>query len=221
MEKTDVIVVVAHFCENLDWIKTIDLPTWIYVKGTKPEKLPAHAKIVEELPNVGREPHTFCHYVLENYDNLPDYTILLQGDPLDHIKRPLNEYLHQLLDTMRMEGGGDIKSEYEPVYDDVHYCNGTGHPSHPGLPLGKAYTSLLGQDPPETFYFPRGGQFIVSRERIRTCTPTFWTILRDVLGREQNPTMAFIMERLWGYILGDAAQMERIYRKYFGKTHGS
>jgi hypothetical protein len=36
------------------------------------------------LTNVGREGHTFFKYIYDNYDNLDDYTIFLQGHPYDH-----------------------------------------------------------------------------------------------------------------------------------------
>jgi len=38
------------------------------------------------LNNVGRESHTYLHYILENYDNLPDEILFSQYDPLNHFK---------------------------------------------------------------------------------------------------------------------------------------
>jgi hypothetical protein len=40
---------------------------------------------IKKLPNVGREAGTYCTYIIENYDNLPDYMIFTQGNPCDHI----------------------------------------------------------------------------------------------------------------------------------------
>lgn len=36
------------------------------------------------LPNVGRESHTFIHYIINNYDNLPDEILFSQFSPMDH-----------------------------------------------------------------------------------------------------------------------------------------
>lgn len=36
------------------------------------------------LPNVGREGHTYLHYIVENYNNLPDEILFSQYDPSDH-----------------------------------------------------------------------------------------------------------------------------------------
>ena len=37
-----------------------------------------------KLNNVGREGHTYYKYIYDNYDNLADYTIFLQGCPFGH-----------------------------------------------------------------------------------------------------------------------------------------
>jgi hypothetical protein len=47
-------------------------------------------KLIEEdyneilMENVGREGHTYYSHIVNNYDNLDDYTIFLQGNPFDH-----------------------------------------------------------------------------------------------------------------------------------------
>jgi hypothetical protein len=38
------------------------------------------------LPNLGRESHTYIHYIIENYNNLPDEILFSQYDPEDHFK---------------------------------------------------------------------------------------------------------------------------------------
>jgi hypothetical protein len=37
--------------------------------------------IVNNLPNLGREAHTYLTYCINNYDNLPDFVTFLQGTP--------------------------------------------------------------------------------------------------------------------------------------------
>ena len=49
------------------------------------------------LNNVGREGHTYYKYICDNYYNLEDYTIFLQGQPFDHspnIISNLNKYIN-------------------------------------------------------------------------------------------------------------------------------
>jgi hypothetical protein len=38
------------------------------------------------LPNVGKEGHTYLHYIVENYYNLPDEILFSQYDPMDHFR---------------------------------------------------------------------------------------------------------------------------------------
>ena len=49
------------------------------------------------MNNVGREGHTYYKHIYDNYDNLADYTIFLQGNPFDHspnIISNLNKYVN-------------------------------------------------------------------------------------------------------------------------------
>ena len=45
-----------------------------------------HDQGENSLPNVGRESHTFLHYIIENYNNLPDEILFSQYDPMDHFR---------------------------------------------------------------------------------------------------------------------------------------
>ena len=36
------------------------------------------------MNNVGREGHTYYKYICDNYENLAEYTIFVQGRPFDH-----------------------------------------------------------------------------------------------------------------------------------------
>ena len=74
------VLVISRFNENLDWTKLIK--TWdklIFNKGDNIEELNAIP-----LNNVGREAHTYLHYIVENYYNLPQYVGFLQGYPFPH-----------------------------------------------------------------------------------------------------------------------------------------
>ena len=35
--------------------------------------------IINDLPNIGRETHTYLHHIINNYDSLPEVTIFLPG----------------------------------------------------------------------------------------------------------------------------------------------
>eukprot|EP00466_Bigelowiella_natans_P010339 jgi/Bigna1/130770/aug1.12_g5478 len=70
-------VVLAHYDEDVSWIRKYqrpDLMFTIYSKGKNP---PPSA--VEILPNVGRESHTFLHHIIKNYEKLADWTVFSQA----------------------------------------------------------------------------------------------------------------------------------------------
>ena len=48
-----------------------------------------------KLPNVGREGHTYLHHIVNEYNNLADRTLFLQGNPYGrYVYSPLRRYKH-------------------------------------------------------------------------------------------------------------------------------
>lgn len=75
-------VVVARYNEDLSWIKK-EFPTekvTVYNKGKDDLNLPENCKIIK-LPNIGREAHTYLYHIINNYNQLSDRTLFLQGGP--------------------------------------------------------------------------------------------------------------------------------------------
>lgn len=89
-------VVIARYNEDLSWIDK-EFPyekVTVYNKGKDDLKLPANCSVIK-LPNIGRESHTYLYHIIENYNQLPDRILFLQGDPFTqkrHIFQPLNQY---------------------------------------------------------------------------------------------------------------------------------
>ena len=85
-------IIVSRYNENVEWTKQF-LNVIIYNKG-----IPLKDNFNEILlNNVGREGHTYYKHIYDNYDNLTDYTIFLQGNPFDHspnIISNLNKYIN-------------------------------------------------------------------------------------------------------------------------------
>ena len=73
--------IVARYNESIDWLNFAMDKRVIFNKG---EKLNIPNEIL--VPNVGRESETYLRYIIENYDNLPDICVFLQGRISDHIR---------------------------------------------------------------------------------------------------------------------------------------
>ena len=87
-------VVVARYSENIEWLRKFPLDSlYIYNKGDEGS---LHTQLqllrngrdesyhVEQLPNIGREAHTYLHYIVQNYDKLPDIVHFTQGSLDEH-----------------------------------------------------------------------------------------------------------------------------------------
>ena len=75
--------VVAKYKEDVSW--TEDLPCEVTIIN----KDPNDNRFQINLPNTGRESDTYCHYIIENYENIQpdDRIIFLQGTPWDHMDK--------------------------------------------------------------------------------------------------------------------------------------
>lgn len=124
------------------------------------------------LPNKGREASSYLWWILENYYKLPDEVHFLQGNPFDHCD-------------------GNFKSTWYPTSDK------RGCPAHCGLRI-EEISEPLNIKLPDTWVFPAGANFTVSREELLKYDYE-WYQLAYKLSMEHEQG-AWIFERLWGLI---------------------
>ncbi len=75
-------VVVARYNEDISWLSAFNPSNVIiYNKG---DALPACNYTQIQLPNIGREAHTYLSYIVEHYNNLPNVCFFTQGSISDH-----------------------------------------------------------------------------------------------------------------------------------------
>ena len=79
------VLVIARFQENLDWITKIPANLQIVVvnKGN-PVAIERDNLTVLDTTNVGREAESYVRYIIQSYQKLPDRVIFTQGDPFEH-----------------------------------------------------------------------------------------------------------------------------------------
>lgn len=84
-------VVIARYTEDLSWTNLIDSQVFDILVYNKDDKgaemnLSALSNPITFLqsPNVGRESETFCRFICDHYDDLPEFTMFLQGEPFEH-----------------------------------------------------------------------------------------------------------------------------------------
>lgn len=177
-------IIVARYNEDIEWTKQFQ-NVIIYNKG---DKLPDNFNEIL-LSNVGREGHTYYKYICDNYDNLEDYSIFLQGNPFDHSPNlidNLNKYMNNK----------DLSINFEFLSEDFFDCYLSGCPYHSDLPLIDIYEKLFGERKTEMhFQFASGAQFIVSKKIILKKPKEFYSKIVEILQHNINPVEGFVIER--------------------------
>lgn len=176
------LVVVARFNENTEWIEEIssDWGVIVFNKGDGDEN---------KIENVGREAHTYLHFIVENYNKLPDVIAFVQGHPFDHnrnIISNINNYSY---------------NEGFTLFEDsaIYTCGINDPPYNHGLGLA-SYCEKYDIQSPNIIQFSAGAQFIVTRETIQQRNLNFYKGLLHTVSDDIQSINAYILERLWMYV---------------------
>lgn len=94
-------VVISKYNEDIEWIKGIKYDTIIYDKSENP----IEGSIPR--PNIGREAETLLYYIIEHYNNLPDITIFLQGDPRSN---PISFTYDEVINEINQEHKNELRT---------------------------------------------------------------------------------------------------------------
>jgi len=181
------LIVVAKFSENLDWLHEI------------PSSASHHIVIYDKSPggthrNVGREAETFARCICERYETLHEFShvAFLQGNPFDHIEK--HALFHMLMTSSARD---DVVPLGQVLCSDELGC-----PHHPGLPVGARWTELdddldVSADhvPRASWPFAAGAQYLVPTRSILRRPKEFWERLHALVldGR----ICPWTVERFW------------------------
>lgn len=198
------VILVARYNEDIRWLR------WIHLGGEG-----AHAIVIDKgsgdvrmhhsfrpdkiscftgLVNVGREGHTFYQFLADNYSNLPDFIVLLQGNPFDHsphIVDRLNAFLQEPIETRP----DFLYLSEEMIRVDL---DGLGHFTPVPLPMRAVWEHIFHEASPERkeWVFGAGAQFVVSKRAILSRPRSVYERIVQVLCKEADPVEGYCMERL-------------------------
>lgn len=174
-------IVVSRYDEDMEWTKKYT-NVIIYNKGNA---LVGYSNVID-LPNIGREGHTYYYHIYTNYDSLDEYTIFLQGNPFDHTPN-----LHGILKDIH-----EFNNEYATLCSQVYLTNNINCPTHPNLPMLEVYETLFGECKEiKSFVFGAGAQFIVSKDCIHKRAKEFYKGIINLLGYDKSPIEGYVIER--------------------------
>ena len=184
MTKNDIYIIVAKYNEDIEWTKKFE-NVIIYNKG---KKLDDSYNYVN-LDNVGREGHTYYKYICDNYENLPEYMIFLQGRPFDHspnIIKNINKYINS----------EDLDIDFEFLSEKILECKVSGCRYHKGIPVKKIYNELFDEREEDLkFSFGAGAQFIVSKKAVLKRSKEFYSKIVELLSHNRDPIEGYVIER--------------------------
>lgn len=193
--------IVSRYNEDIEWTKKFD-NVLIYNKG-KPL-----AEEYATLPNVGREGHTYYKYICDNYDNLDDYTVFLQGHPFDHspnlfknIQTYLDnpraltdfEWLSETLVFTSLEREEQVIQRFYLAYPNKI------NPVH----ISKTFERVFGLENVKmdrSIFYATGAQFIASKAAILRRPKEFYMNIVKMLEYDIDPLEVYHLERFHRYI---------------------
>ena len=205
-------IVVARYNENIDWFESEMINCVIYNKG---EPLHIENEILRE--NVGRESETYLHYIISNYDNLPDIVLFTQANISDHPyhgeKNDIN-YLFHLIKQARENGKSNAYIHHESNHIDEWYCwdsdwnklwDGTyflkdNHLNNIPMIFTDWFKHNIHSDYPDPFHVYMNGIFAVKKELILANSVDYYRKLLSTVNHHVNPTEGHFLERSWYYI---------------------
>lgn len=190
--------VISKYKEDISWVSDIKKSNlFIYNKN---EEENSYIK----LPNIGREAHTYLYHIVNNYENLSDYTCFLQGNPYEKFKGNLN------CDIKSIENWNSVG--FNSLFY-ILFCDLSGHPHHVGLEVDKIIFDKYFINKPNILEFSVGALFIVDKESILNRKKEFYEKLILEFYREDidnmytqggggtpGNKMPWVMERVWKYI---------------------
>tara|TARA_B100000965_G_C19514204_1_gene723361 strand:+ start:384 stop:1109 length:726 start_codon:yes stop_codon:yes gene_type:complete len=201
-------LIISRYNEDISWLEEfVDFKIIIYNKGEKLSN--NNFSNIFEIPNVGRESHTWVYHIIKNYETLDDINIFLQGriDDLDCMayKNP-NEYIK------RINKYGFVASRYGMLGPN-HWDWNVGIENNPKYKKAwdkneiskskigfKAFSKKLFPSIPILVSTSYGGCFAVKKESIKKYDLKFYKKLLESFNKSKNPIEGHYMERLWCYM---------------------
>lgn len=205
-------IVVARYSENISWLRSEVKNCIIYNKGNK---LNLSNEIM--LKNVGRESHTYLHYIINYYENLPEVVVFTQGCISDHRNLTLKDLMNMKDEALERgksipclkynytsedKGSFENKKPWTPVWNkgkNKFYLEKNYKNKKPILFIDW-FISNISDNYPNPIEVYRAGIFAVKKELILKNSKSYYQNLIEELIHSRNPAEGHFFERSWYYI---------------------
>lgn len=214
-------VVIARFAEDIDWVPpflsaspALQCATRVSVfnKGPHGVCVPnsaSHEWSVSCLPNVGREGHTYLHWILANYGHFPDVVAFL---PASLPNKKVNPASCVPLFYMRFcYSWSSIENfsldEYSASDPKNRACNGESVLQLcPHRPFRAWFQNVFNKsfEGHDQFLGSHGGAFVVYGKQIMQHPKSLYERLLSLMDGHSNPEAGHYLERSWRYLFEGA-----------------
>jgi hypothetical protein len=192
MKKYD--IVIARYNEDINWLTMIDTTKYnvkIYNKGENNinfEFIP--------LENFGRDAHTFLTYIVDNFNNLPEYVIFLQGNPFEHQKNVIDVIKNHDNQPFVCLSDNILDERIDSWYENLVEINSPmTFPNMKRFGLRETANAILGDETPQKCQFAAGQQYIVNKKYILNRDLEFY---KNIVKRfEIDFVLPWHIERIW------------------------
>ena len=214
--------VISRYREYIDWVNYL-LPEieniYIYNKGDndvlfkEPGKITCADKLKKKnIENLGRIDHTIVYHILEHWDSLPDYLIVLPGTILMSPRK--GHYFSYMMKTIKKKLLQKYKGFFAPRFKKVSpdfnytiddyqaegYCNRNSNKFIKSEYKDfQTWKNALIDDKPIKYVAMRG-MFIVSRENIKHIDKEVYQKLLVSLSVGDNIENGHFAERIWAHL---------------------
>lgn len=197
-------IIVAHYNENLEWLRPYADNVIIYHKWNEIEpRFPVKKWI--KLENVWREGHTYLYHIINNYDNLADISVFLQGNISDHVENgsaynKIEKYLDETKKIGFSMSSLSLLLKKEPQiiwywkFKDMMDKNNIKWKINT---FSDFYYAVFKTRQPSIIYTFYCWNFAVAKERILKREKSFYENIINYLKVSSNPLEWYFLERLW------------------------
>jgi hypothetical protein len=223
LNKKTIHTIISRYKEDISWLNKAPLQGVIINKGNDVKTQNA-SFVIEQCKNFGANQYDLCNYIYQNYEQLPELIMFIQGNPFDHCSEHIfyNKVSARqpcFMDdaavtaapnsgwrkSLEIDGGFSEKNNNwyivevnKLVFEKFNFitCQISSYDEFMNA-IFQNYSRL------EWLRFAPGSQYIVSSCQCRRYTRNFWKTLRDFIPKVDGMNggvEAHIIERALGII---------------------
>ena len=168
------------------------------------------------LPNLGRESHTYIHYIIENYNNLPDEILFSQYDPRDHFR-----YSRGTPEEVSMT---IFLNKYLLDFQGIKACDFDNIVRSRKINWLAFSKELFGEFNDNKIYqllacgATLNGVFRVSKNAILRNDISIYKKALEMLSKSINPDEGFYFERIWKFLFFQTGCKDNNFINYNNKV---